>query len=339
MTMFKDLHPGGEGVIMQVAGKDATQEFYGLHRHSVLVKYAPRLIVGVVQNETPKVEATLPGSISHMPYAEQSFWRGYYSPYFDESHKRLRVELRKFVETKVLPEALEFEEEGKFVSKEVWKAMAEVNIHAARMGPGKHLQGRKLLGGITPQEFNYFHEAIFHEELVRMMTAGYNDGLGSGMVIGLPPLLNYGTAVHQPVVKQVLDGEKWICLAISEAVAGSDVAGIQTRAKLSDDGTHFIVNGTKKWITSARQSDYFTTAVRTEKGFTMLLIPRGEGVETKAIKTSYSASAGTAFITYDNVKVPVENVLGKVDKGFAVIMSNFNHERWVRFFLTTKLIG
>jgi len=74
-------------------------------------------------------------------------------------------------------------------------------------------------------------------------------------------------------------------------------------------------------------ADYFSTAVRTEKGISMLLIERGEGVETKLIKTSYSPSAGTAYVTFENVKVPVENLLGKEDKGFHVVLSNFNHER------------
>lgn len=60
----------------------------------------------------------------------------------------------------------------------------------------------------------------------------------------------------------------------------------------------------------------------------MLLIERQEGVETKPIKTSYSAAAGTAYVTFDNVKVPVENILGKENKGIQVILSNFNHERW-----------
>lgn len=63
-----------------------------------------------------------------------------------------------------------------------------------------------------------------------------------------------------------------------------------------------------------------------------MLIPRGEGVETKLIKTSYSPTAGTAFVSFDNVKVPVENVLGKENKGLQVILSNFNHERWYYFF-------
>ena len=59
----------------------------------------------------------------------------------------------------------------------------------------------------------------------------------------------------------------------------------------------------------------------------MLLIERQEGLETTQIKTSYSSAAGTAFVTFDNVKVPVENLLGKEDQGLKVIMTNFNHER------------
>lgn len=70
------------------------------------------------------------------------------------------------------------------------------------------------------------------------------------------------------------------------------------------------------------------TGVRTGKHLSVLLIERGEGVETKPIKTSYSAAAGTAYITFDNVKVPVENLLGEENKGIHVILSNFNHERW-----------
>lgn len=68
--------------------------------------------------------------------------------------------------------------------------------------------------------------------------------------------------------------------------------------------------------------------MNTGKGLSVLLIERGDGVETKAIKTSYSPAAGTAYITFDNVKVPVENLLGQEDKGIHVILSNFNHERW-----------
>ena len=75
-------------------------------------------------------------------------------------------------------------------------------------------------------------------------------------------------------------------------------------------------------------ADYFVTGCRTEKGFSVLLIPR-EGVETKQIKTSYSTAAATAFVQFENVKVPVQNLLGEEHKGFIVIMSNFNHERFM----------
>jgi alkylation response protein AidB-like acyl-CoA dehydrogenase len=61
----------------------------------------------------------------------------------------------------------------------------------------------------------------------------------------------------------------------------------------------------------------------------MILIPRGEGVSTKPIKTSYSSTAGTAYVTFDNVRVPVEYILGEVNQGLKVVLSNFNHERWL----------
>lgn len=130
-------------------------------------------------------------------------------------------------------------------------------------------------------------------------------------------------------MEEVLSGKKKMCLAITEAFAGSDVAGLRTTAEKTPDGKYYIINGTKKWITNGMFSDYFVTGCRTKKGFSVILVPRGEGVETTLIKTSYSTAAGTAFVQYDNVKVPVGNLLGEEDKGFVVIMSNFNHERYM----------
>lgn len=201
----------------------------------------------------------------------------------------------------------------------------EMNIHAMRLGPGKHLEGRTLMGGIVkPEEFDYFHELIISFEYGRLGLRGSMDGLLCGGVIGLPPILNFGTPELQArIVPDVLSGKKIICLAVSEAFAGSDVGGMQTVATLTKEG-HWVVNGTKKWITNAVFSDYFTTACRVKKedgkdgGYVVLLIPRGDGVETRPIKTSYSAVAGTAFITFENVKVPFENTVGKVGDGMKV---------------------
>src|ERR1700761_994097 len=78
-------------------------------------------------------------------------------------------------------------------------------------------------------------------------------------------------------------------------------AGLRTTAELSDDGSHYIVNGTKKWISNAIWSDYIVTGCRTKKGFSVLLVEKKEGVSTKLIKTSYSTAAATSFIEFDNV--------------------------------------
>ncbi|KAI9026709.1 acyl-CoA dehydrogenase/oxidase [Hyaloraphidium curvatum] len=332
VSTFADLHPGGAGVIHDVAGKDATDVFYQLHRHSVLQKFGPRLLVGTVFNEKPKVVGE--GDFSTVPYAEPSSIRPGWkeSPYYKESHKALRLFTRKFVNEFVRAEAIEHEDlTNERPSPELWKRMADAGLLACRLGPGKHLSlGMKLPDCVKPSEFDYFHEMVVNEELSTLASRGYSDGLGGGFVIGLPTVLNFGQPeLQKRIVPGIMKGDKFICLAISEAFAGSDVQGLQTRAVLSECGKFYIVNGTKKWITNGTFSDYFATACRTDKGLTMLLIERSfGGVETKPIKTSYSIAAGTAYVTFENVKVPVGNVLGKVNDGLKVVLSNFNHERW-----------
>jgi alkylation response protein AidB-like acyl-CoA dehydrogenase len=114
-----------------------------------------------------------------------------------------------------------------------------------RMGPGKHLQGRTLFNGIVkPEEFDYFHELVVTQEFTRCGARGYGDGLLGGKVIGLPPVLNFGSdELKKKVVPDVLAGKKFICLAISEAHAGSDVFGLTTTAVKTEDGKHWIING------------------------------------------------------------------------------------------------
>ena len=242
----------------------------------------------------------------------------------------MKLAVRRFLREHVQEEAKIGEETGEPASQEVFEKMGAAGLLAMRMGPGPHLKlFPKLLGGVSAEEFDYFHEMIVHEEFTNMGYPGYQDSLATGMVIGLPPVLIFGSkAIKERVVPLVLTGKKRICLAISEPGAGSDVANIKTRAIKSPCGKFYIVNGCKKWITGGKESDFFTTAVVTDKGISMLLVERGPGLETKSIKTSYSSAAGTSYITYENVKVPVENLLGKEGGGFPVIMYNFNHERW-----------
>ncbi|KAJ3111544.1 hypothetical protein HDU96_005605 [Phlyctochytrium bullatum] len=333
LTDFTAVHPGGEVVLLEVAGKDATQEFYGLHRHAVIDKFGPKYAIGRIKGESPAI-VTQAGDISAVPYAESSFWMGSKSPYYNESHVRFRADLRQFIDKEIKPHAADLEDNGGKMPLEIYQKMGRAGLLASRIGPGPHLKGFQLPGGVKPEEFDYFHELIAHEEVARIGSPAFCDGLGAGFVIGLPPVLAFGPKeMIAKVVPQVLKGDKRICLAITEPTAGSDVANISATARLTPDGKHYIVNGVKKWITNGHFADYFVTAVRTGKkgmgGISVLLIERSEGLTTKPIKTSYSSAAGTAYVEYQDVKVPVENLLGKEGGGFPVIMFNFNHERWL----------
>ncbi|KAL8414374.1 hypothetical protein RB594_005563 [Gaeumannomyces avenae] len=327
---FLDAHPGGEAVLRQVAGTDATTAFYNLHRHEVLTKYAD-LAIGTVAGEKPSVITPKPGDLSLVPYAEPLWLTPTFkNPYYKESHHRLRRALREFVDTHITPEAQQKERDGTRISQELIEKMSKAGVLQMRMGPGRHLHGVDLLGGaVDGKEFDYFHDLIMAQELSRSNARGFQDGNMAGMVIGLTAILNYASApLRDRIAAEVFSGQKMICLAITEAFAGSDVARLRTTAVKTPDGKHYIVNGTKKWITNGIYSDYFVTGVQTDQGLSVLLIERGEGVETRAIKTSYSPTAGTTYITFDNVKVPAEHLLGKENKGIYVILSNFNHERW-----------
>ncbi|KAF4637632.1 hypothetical protein G7Y89_g462 [Cudoniella acicularis] len=332
VTDFVDAHPGGEYVLKQVAGQDATEAFYNLHRQEVLQKYS-NLCIGTIEGEKPQVREHKAGDLSLVPYGEPTWLTPQFkSPYYKESHRRLQKAMRIFVDEEVYPVAQECEREGMTIPQDLIDKMSKKGILHMRLGPGKHLHGINLMGGaVKGEEFDYFHDLIVGQEMTRANARGFQDGNMAGMTISLTAVLQFANNEEwkNKIAQEVFSGKKKICLAITEAFAGSDVAGIRTTAVKTPDGKHYIVNGTKKWITNGVFCDYFVTGVKTDKELSVVVIERQAGIETSAIKTSYSAAAGTTFITFDNVKVPAENLLGKENKGIHVILSNFNHERWM----------
>lgn len=185
VSKFADLHPGGANVLKPYYGGklDATDDFFGLHRSSVLVKYA-RLKIGKVRGEKPEYALPEVGALSVVPGGEPAWLtQDYKSPYFNDSHRRLQKEVRKFFDEHVREEASRHETLGKRPTKELCELMGQdgINLNAMRMGPGKHLYGRKLPGGVKPEEFNYFHELVVAQELTRIGAPGYMGGLQSGM--------------------------------------------------------------------------------------------------------------------------------------------------------------
>jgi alkylation response protein AidB-like acyl-CoA dehydrogenase/predicted heme/steroid binding protein len=335
VSKFATLHPGGKQLLLDYAGQDATEEFFGLHRVEVLAKYK-RLVKGRVKDAGPKKVQDAFGEISKVPYAEASYEQGMHSPYFKDSHKAFRKALRQFFADEVMEEAQECEKTNDPPSKEMRLRFGELGLIASAQSPGPHLKmlpNGIMNGVVSAEEFDYFHEMIQMEEMARLYTPGFEDGLSGGNNIATPVIIKFGTdKMKQEVLPKILKGEEVAALAISEAFAGSDVGGLRTRAEEGPSGD-YIVKGTKKWITSGMYADWFVTAVRTggngAGGVSMMLVPRTEQVKTTLIKSKYSSSAGTCFISFDGAKAPKENIFGKKDKGFQIIMSNFNHERWM----------
>ncbi len=158
----------------------------------------------------------------------------------------------------------------------------------------------------------------------------------TGPAIALPVILRFGTEeLKQRVAVDVLAGRKYIALAISEPQAGSDVAGLTCHAVRNGD--HYVVNGNKKWITNGTYADFFSTAVLTGKRgeLSFLLVERDTpGFDVRKINIRDSAISGTAYLDFDEAKVPVSNLIGVENKGFKLVMYNFNHER---FYITALI--
>ncbi|GAA5958409.1 hypothetical protein JCM8115_002457 [Rhodotorula mucilaginosa] len=276
---------------------------------------------------------------SRIPFAEPADLRGLPSPYYNESHDRLRKAAREWAEKHVLDVAYEWEEETKVVDPAVYQQAAKDGIvtclaFGAKIPKKWAKQDGTVFGGIKAEQWDGFHDMILIDELHRNGSLGVGQGLFGGLQIGCPPIYNYGSQELQDrVLPEIMSGRKRVCLAITEPEAGSDVKNLSTEAKLSEDGKYYIVNGGKKWITNGIYSDYFTTAVRTRgkagdpKGISFLLIPNGEGVSRRRMYMSGQHCAGTTILNFEDVKVPVENLIGKEHEGFKMIMSNFNHER------------
>mmetsp|Transcript_28743 Transcript_28743/g.92350 ORF Transcript_28743/g.92350 Transcript_28743/m.92350 type:complete len:520 (+) Transcript_28743:81-1640(+) len=347
VSKFARLHPGGSQIIEQYAGRDVTTVFFELHRKDVLVKYA-RLRVGRLEGAKDGGGALgEPGAISAVPFAEIPAFQGQHSPYYGESHRRLLQAVRAFVQTVLEPIAESADLAGEYPDLELRQKLGRSGMMAIRLGPGPWLKalgslGVKIPGGVAPEEFDYFHEMLAHQEFGRLGRPGFIDSLGAGFGISAPAIFHFASdSVKQALGPQLLLGDKWSVLSISEPFAGSDVAALQATAEKTPDGKFYMVSGLKKWITEGAYADYFVTAVRTgrtgtPKDLSMLLIERGPGLETKQIKTTYSTCCGTAMVIMNNVKVPVENLMGKEGSGFKQIMYNFNHERWM---IAVSLIG
>ncbi|MFJ2322764.1 acyl-CoA dehydrogenase family protein [Pseudomonas sp. NPDC087817] len=243
-----------------------------------------------------------------------------FQEYFDPSHQMVRDSVRRFVEREILPDIDQWEEAESFPRELYLKAGA-----AGILGIGYP----EALGG--SHEGDLFAKVAASEELMRCGSGGLVAGLGS-LDIGLPPIVKWARPdVRDRVVPQVLSGEKISALAVTEPGGGSDVANLQTRAVR--DGDFYRVSGSKTFITSGVRADYYTVAVRTGApgfaGISLLLIEKGTPGFTvgRQLKKMGWWASDTAELFFDDCRVPVGNLIGAENMGFACIMGNFQSER------------
>ncbi len=242
-----------------------------------------------------------------------------YQEYFGPAHNMVRRSVKEFVDKEIIPHVDEWEELNEF-PRDLYKKAGDVGI----LGIGYPEE----YGG-TPGDI--FFQVAAWEEIMRCGSGGIAAGLGS-LNIAIPPILGHGTAEQKErFARPVIMGDKIAALAITEPGGGSDVAGLQTTAVRTND--HYVVNGSKTFITSGCRADQITCAVRTggegAQGISLLVIEAdtpGYSVSEKLKKTGWWAS-DTAEIFFDDCKVPVGNLIGDENQGFYAIMDNFQSER------------
>ncbi len=244
-----------------------------------------------------------------------------HDPVWDTAERlALRESVQRFTTDRIVPHLADWERAGA-LPLELHRAAAEAGLLGVGFDEAVGGAGGDAIDMMVVQE--------------AMIEAGGSSGLIASLFthgIGLPHLIAAGDAAQiDRVARPVLAGESIVSLAITEPAAGSDVGGLTTRAVR--DGDDYVVTGAKLYITSGTRADVFTTAVRTggegPGGISLVLIERdrdGVGVSAPLEKMGWWCS-DTAELTFDEVRVPVRNLIGEEGGGFVQIMQQFASER------------
>ncbi|MGA4841803.1 acyl-CoA dehydrogenase family protein [Streptomyces sp. G45] len=245
---------------------------------------------------------------------------------FNEDHEAFRETIRAFIEAEVVPVYDEWFAAGQ-APRDFYYKLADLGVFGIRV-PEEYGGA-----GIDSHKF----EAVMYEETAR---AGVSFG-GSGVhvLLGLPYLQMLATEEQKKrFLPKFVTGEEMWALAMTEPGTGSDVAGMKTTARLSEDGTHYVLNGAKTFITGGVHADRVIVCARTSPpreddrrfGISLFAVDtRSEGysVGRKLDKLGLKVS-DTAELAFVDVKVPVEDLLGEENKGFGYLGHNLASERW-----------
>ena len=239
---------------------------------------------------------------------------------FTESHELFRQSLRAFIDKEVHPNIDQWEEDRR-IPRSIWKKMGDMGF----LG----LSYQEEYGG---SGLDFFYDVVFNEELGRVNSGGFIITQQVVQYMSGPYILKYGSdALKKKYLPGLISGDLISSIGITEPGAGSDAQNIQTRAV--KNGDHYIVNGSKTFITNGVYGDLIVTVVKTNPdagaaGVSLLVIDRNaEGVSARKMKKLGWHSSDTAELSFDNVKVPVENLVGSEGAGFYYLMNGLQLER------------
>ncbi|WP_374959495.1 acyl-CoA dehydrogenase family protein [Gilvibacter sp.] len=242
--------------------------------------------------------------------------------YFTEEHDLFRASLRDFLQKEVVPHIEDWEASGT-IDPEIWTKMGEMGFFG--------IAYPEAYGGMG---LDFFYTVIFLEELQRVQSGGFAAAMWAHAYLAMTHLNAEGNEEQrQHYLAKSISGEMIGCLCVTEPFGGSDVSGMRSTAV--KQGDHYILNGSKTFITNGVYSDYLVVAAKTDpslgnKGISLFIVDRSmEGVAaTKLDKLGWRAS-DTGEISFTDVKVPVSNMLGEENKGFQYIMQHFASERLI----------
>ncbi|HEX2117149.1 MAG TPA: acyl-CoA dehydrogenase family protein [Alphaproteobacteria bacterium] len=244
------------------------------------------------------------------------------SVYFTDEHRMLRDQLRRFVESEIVPHGAKWEEDGK-VPRDVLRRMGALGFLGLRHPVEYGGSGMDTLASV-----------VLAEELGRSSFGGVSATVLVHTDMASPHIARFGTkAQHQRWMRKIIAGEAITAVAVTEPGAGSDVASMRTRAVR--DGNHFVLNGTKMFITNGVHADLYFVAAKTDpaakgsRGITMFIVEKGTPgfrIGQQLDKTGW-LSSDTAELVFEDCRVDANAMLGEENKGFYAVMRNFQNER------------
>ena len=242
--------------------------------------------------------------------------------YFTEEHEAFRISFRDFLQKEVVPHIEKWEKTGT-IERFIWEKFGEMGY----------------LGLSYPEEYggldlDLFYMVVFLEELQKINSSGFAAAIWAHTYLAMTHLNKEGDErIKQEYLTPSIEGKKIGCLCITEPFGGSDVAGMRTTAILKEK--YYVLNGSKTFITNGIYSDYLVVAAKTDTeskhgGMSIFLVDRDTpGISsTKLDKLGWRAS-DTGEIVFDNVKIPAENLMGEVGKGFQYLMQHLALERLI----------